>query len=64
MLAATKVKMIGSEKKVNRTTYNISSVKCLSMKFLEVSRVIMQNSSKEMYKKSVLLVQSCFLFAN
>ena len=64
MLAATKVKMIGSEKKVNRTTYNISSIKCLSRKFLEVSRVIMQNSSKEMYKKSVLLVQSCFLFAN
>ena len=26
--------------------------------------VIMQNSGKEMYKKSVLLVQSCFLFAN
>ena len=38
MLAATKVKMIGSEKKVNRTTYNISSINCLSRKFLEVSR--------------------------
>ena len=38
MLAATKVKMSGSEKKVNRTTYNISSIKRVTRKFLEVSR--------------------------
>ena len=37
MLAATKVKMSGSEKKVNRTTYNISSIKRVTRKFLEVS---------------------------
>ena len=30
MLAATKVKMGGSEKKVNRNTYNISSIKSVS----------------------------------
>ena len=38
MLAATKLKMNGSEKKVNRTTYNISSIKRVTRKFLEVSR--------------------------
>ena len=37
MLAATKVKMSGSEKKVNRTTYNISSIKRVTRKVLEVS---------------------------
>ena len=38
MLSGTKVKMSGSEKKVNRTTYNISSIKSVTRKFLEVSR--------------------------
>ena len=38
MLAATRVKMSGSQKKVNRTTYNISSIKSVTRKFLEVSR--------------------------
>ena len=38
MLAATKVKMSGSEKKVNRTAYNISTMKLVTRKFLEVSR--------------------------
>ena len=39
MLAATKVKMSGSEKKkVNENTYDISSIKRVTKKFLEVSR--------------------------
>ena len=38
MQAAIKVKMSGSEKKVNRNTYNISSIKRVTRKFLEVSR--------------------------
>ena len=38
MLAATMVKLSGSEKKVNRNTYNISSIKRVTRKFLEVSR--------------------------
>ena len=38
MLAATKVKMSGSEKKVNKNTYDISSSKRVTRKFLEVSR--------------------------
>ena len=37
MLAARKVKMSGSEKKVNKNTYGISSKKRVTWKFLEVS---------------------------
>ena len=33
-----KVKMCGSERKVNESTYDISSIKRLTKKFLEVSR--------------------------
>ena len=33
-----KVKMSGSEKKVNENTYDIFSIKRVTMKFLEVSR--------------------------
>ena len=64
MLATTKVKMRGSKKKVNGNTFKISSIKLVTRKFLQVSIVVvMQNNGKEMYKKSVLHVQSCF-FAN
>ena len=45
-----KVKMSGSEKKVNEKTWKFHVV-------------VVQNNGKEMYKKSVLHVQSCF-FAN
>ena len=45
-------------------TYDISSRKRVTKKFLEVSLfIVVQNNGKEMYKKSVLQVQSCF-FAN
>ena len=37
MLRATKVKMSGSEKKVNKNTYIIFSMKRVTRKFLEVS---------------------------
>ena len=37
MLAATKVKMSGSEKKVDENTYDISPKKRVAKKFLEVS---------------------------
>ena len=80
MLAATKVKMSGSEKKNNnnnntnnnnknththKNTYDISSIKRVTRNFLEFSLhiVVVQNNGQEMYKKSVLCVQSCF-FAN
>ena len=58
MLAATKVKMSGSEKqnkpkKKNKNTYDISSIKRVATKFLEFSLyiVVVQNNGKEMYKK-------------
>ena len=47
-------------KKVNGITYDISSIKRVTKQFLEVSRVVVQNNGKEMYKKSMLHVQSCF----
>ena len=53
-----KVKMSGSEKnKVNENTYDLSSIKSVTRKFLEVSRFRWQNNGKEMYKKSVLHVE-------
>ena len=61
MLAATRVNTSDSEKKVNKNTYDISSIKRVTLKFLEVSRCSVQKKGKEMYKKSVLHVQSCFL---
>ena len=55
-----KVKMSGSEeKKKNENTYDISSIKCVTKKFLEVSRCSRaKRNGKGMYKKSVLLGQS------
>ena len=53
-----KVKMSGSEKKVNGNTYDISSIKLRS--FWKFHVVVVQNNGKEMYKKSVLHVKSCF----
>ena len=46
------------KKKVNKNTYDISSRKRVTRKFLDV--VVAQNNGKEMYKKSVLHVQSIF----
>ena len=47
-------------KKVNGITYDISSIERVTKQFLEVSLVVVQNNGKEMYKKSMLHVQSCF----
>ena len=44
-------------KRMNRNAYNISSIKRVTRKF---HFVVVQNKGKEMYKKSVLHVQSCF----
>jgi len=44
--------------------YDISSIKRVTRKFLKTFHVVVvQNNGKEMYKKGVLRVQSCF-FAN
>ena len=58
-----KVKMSGSEKKVNKKTCNISSIKRVAKKFLEVSRWGRAKQRQRNVQKSVLHVQSCF-FAN
>ena len=42
-----KVKIRGSEKKVNENTYDISSKKSVTKKFLEVSRCIRQRNVQE-----------------
>ena len=64
MLAASKVKISGSEEKeVNRNAYDISYIKRVPEGFWKFLVVVVQNNGKEMYKKSVLHVQSCF-FAN
>ena len=64
MLAASKVEISGSEEKeVNRNAYDISYIKRVLEGFWKFLVVVVQNNGKEMYKKSVLHVQSCF-FAN
>ena len=77
MLATTGVKMSGSEKKVNRNTYNIFPIKRVTRKFLEVSlcsrakqrqRNIRKKQKKELFlasqKKGVLHVPRFFFFGN
>ena len=62
MLAATKVKMSGSEKKSDQPTYNFYSIKRVTRnsKFL-VSRCRRAKQRQRNVQKSVLHVQSCFL---
>ena len=58
-----KVKMSGSEKKVDKNKYDISSMKRVTKKFLEFSRCSRAKQRQRTVQKSVLHVQSCF-FAN
>ena len=61
MLGATRVKMSDIEKKkVSKNMSDISSIKRVTGKFLEVSRCIRAKQRQKLYKKSVLHVQSCF----
>ena len=63
-LAFARVKMSDSEKRVNKNTSDIPSIKRVTRKCFWTFRVtVVKNNGKEMYKKSVLQVQS-FLFAN
>ena len=48
------------KKKVNKNTYDISFIKRVTRKFLEVSRCSLAKNSREMYKKNVLHMQSYF----
>ena len=54
MLAAIKVKMSGSEKKVNKNTYDVSSIKRVTRKFLEASRCSRAKQRERNVQKSVL----------
>ena len=58
-----KVKMSGNEKEVKKKTCDISSIKRVAKKFLEVSRCGRAKQRQRNVQKSVLHVQSCF-FAN
>ena len=49
--------MSGSEKKVNKNTYDISSIKHVTRKFLEVSRCSRPNQRQRNVQKIVLHVQ-------
>ena len=63
MLAATKEKMSGSVKIVNKNMYGISSIECATRKsnFRTFYVVVVQNNGKEMFIQSVLHLQSCVL---
>ena len=57
-----KVKMSGSEKKVNENTYDISSIKRVTKKFLEVSRCSRaQQRQRNVHKKCAARAKCLFL---
>ena len=58
-----KMKMSGSEKKVNKKTYDISSIKRVTKTFLEVSRCSRAKQWQRNVQKKCAALQSCF-FAN
>ena len=58
------MKMSASEKKANRDTYDISSIKRVTREFLEVSRCCRAKRRQRNVQKSVLQVQNCFLIYN
>ena len=61
MLAATKAKVSGSEKTGNKNTYDISSIKRVTRKFLGVLGCSRAKQRQRNVQKSVLHKQSCFL---
>ena len=61
MLVATNENERAVKKKLNKNTYNISSIKRVTKE--EVSRCGRAKQRQRMYKKSVLYVQSA-IFAN
>ena len=60
ILMATEVKINGSEKKVNRNTCNITSIKRITRKFLEVPGSSRAKQRQRNVQKSILQVQSFF----
>ena len=62
MLAATKVKMSGSEKKVNKNTYDSSSIKRVTRKFLEVSRCSLPKQRQRNVQKKCVAREKLLFF--
>ena len=52
--------MSDNEKKVNKNTFDISFIKCVTRKFLEVLVFSRAKQRQRNVQKSVLHVQSCF----
>ena len=59
-----KVKMSGSEKKVNENTYDISSIKRVTKKFLEVSRCSRAKQRQRNVQKKCAARAKLFFFFN
>ena len=59
-----KVKMSGSEKKVNENTYDISSIKRVTKKFLEVSRCSCAKQRQRNVQKKMSCTFKVAFFAN
>ena len=55
------MKISGSEKKVNENTYDISSIKRVTKKFLEISRCSRAKQRQRNVQKSVLHGKVAFL---
>ena len=67
MLAATKVKVSGCEKKGNKNTYDISSIKRVTRKFLGVLRCSrakqrQRNIQKKCAARAKLLIRPIVVF--
>ena len=67
MLVATKVKVSGSEKKGNKNTYDISSIKRVTRKFLGVLRCSrakqrQRNIQKKCAARARLLIRPVVVF--
>ena len=70
MLAATRVKMSDSKKKVNKNTHDISSIKRVTRNFWKFHVIVVQTNGKEMYKEvcctckvAVLLIRLIVVFS-
>ena len=59
-----KVKMSGSEKKVNENTYDISNVKRVTRKFLEVSLCSCAKQRQRNAQKKCAARANCLIIAN
>ena len=59
-----KVKMSGSEKKVNENTYNISSIKRVTKNFLEISRCSRAKQRQRNVQKKCAARAKLLFFAN